>query len=70
MGIGIPSITSLSKDGVTEFRSVNINSKGQEEGLVATYVLEDDDGGFVIRLNIQIANMSFQKTVCYMEELA
>ena len=45
MGIGIPSIASLSKDGLAEFRSVSINAKGQKEGLVATYTLEDG-GGF------------------------
>jgi hypothetical protein len=47
MGIGIPSIASLSKDGIAEFRSVHMNSKGQEEGLVATYTLQDG-GGFII----------------------
>ena len=47
MGIGIPTIASLSKDGIAEFRSVSKNSKGQEEGLVATYTLADG-GGFII----------------------
>jgi hypothetical protein len=47
MGIGIPSITSLSKEEIAEFRSVSINAKGQEEGLVATYTLEDG-GGFTV----------------------
>ena len=47
MGIGIPSIAKLSKDGIAEFRSVSINAKGQEEGLVATYTLQNG-GGFII----------------------
>ena len=47
MGIGIPTIASLSKDGIAEFRSVSKNSKGQEEGLVATYTLAEG-GGFII----------------------
>jgi hypothetical protein len=40
MGIGIPTIASLSIDGIAEFRSVSINTKGQEEGLVATYTVK------------------------------
>lgn len=47
MGIGIPSIASLSRDGIADFRSVSLNSKGQEEGLVATYTLQGE-GGFII----------------------
>jgi hypothetical protein len=47
MGIGIPSIAKLSKEGIAEFRSVSINAKGQEEGLVATYTLQKG-GGFII----------------------
>jgi len=47
MGIGIPTIATLSKKGIAEFRSVSINAKGQEEGLVATYTLADN-GGFII----------------------
>ena len=47
MGIGIPTIASLSKDGIAEFRSVSLNTKGQEEGLVATYTLEGH-GGWIL----------------------
>lgn len=47
MGIGIPSIAKLSREGIAEFRSVSINAKGQEEGLVAMYTLQKG-GGFII----------------------
>jgi hypothetical protein len=46
MGYGIPSIANLSKDGIAEFRSIFINTKGQEEGLVATYNVKEEGGGF------------------------
>jgi hypothetical protein len=48
MGIGIPSMASLSRDHLVEFRSVFINQKGNPEGLIATYSLADRVGGFVI----------------------
>ena len=57
MGIGIPTIASLSKKGIAEFRSVSRNAKGQEEGLVATYTLENG-GGFIVPRNTLIVNMS------------
>lgn len=41
MGLGIPCIASLSLEGEAEFRSVFLNPKGQEEGLVATYTVKE-----------------------------
>ena len=48
MGIGIPTIASLSKDGIAEFHSVSLNVKGQEEGLVATYTVANRNDGWIL----------------------
>lgn len=65
MGLGIPSIASLSLEGEAEFRSVFINKKNQEEGLVATYtVKEGRPEGWIIPEEHPAPNYIFTAYAC------